>query len=377
MDHSSLKSVVATTMAHELGHNFGMEHDTESCKCVDERCIMSASSSSISPTHWSSCSIDQLNYAFHHGMNYCLKNKPKKLFDSPECGNGFVEAGEQCDCGLPDLCNNTCCNASTCMLNSNASCATGECCDLMTCRPKAAGIECRSALGECDLPEYCKGDSEYCPSDVFKRNTESCGKGNNKAFCYEGSCKSHDDQCKILWGRSGVSSSECYSKNIDGNHFGNCGYDKFSNNYTKCSEENKMCGMLHCRHLNERLEFGMESVSMLAHTFISHLSKIIPCRTAIVDLGLDVKDPGMTPDGSICDINKMCVNKTCMSISSLRGTPFALGCPENCNGNGICNSKGHCHCHVGFGSPTCSSPGPGGSDDSGPASVSYGIYYLL
>jgi hypothetical protein len=34
---------------------------------------MSASSSSIAPRHWSSCSIDQLNLAFHHGMNYCLK----------------------------------------------------------------------------------------------------------------------------------------------------------------------------------------------------------------------------------------------------------------------------------------------------------------
>ena len=46
------------------------------------------------------------------------------------CGNGFVEAGEQCDCGMKGHCDNPCCNASTCMLYSNASCATGECCDL-------------------------------------------------------------------------------------------------------------------------------------------------------------------------------------------------------------------------------------------------------
>jgi len=52
------------------------------------------------------------------------------LFDSPVCGNGFVEAGEQCDCGMKGHCDNPCCNASTCMLYSNASCATGECCDL-------------------------------------------------------------------------------------------------------------------------------------------------------------------------------------------------------------------------------------------------------
>lgn len=107
-----------------------MEHDTNECDCPDERCIMAPSSSSSSPTHWSKCSKDYLALAFDHGMDYCLRNKPLSLFDSPVCGNGFVEPGEQCDCGLPQICDNTCCNATTCMLYNNATCATGECCDL-------------------------------------------------------------------------------------------------------------------------------------------------------------------------------------------------------------------------------------------------------
>ncbi len=41
----------------------------------------------------------------------------------------FVEAGEECDCGLPEHCDNPCCNPYTCKLHVNATCATGECCD--------------------------------------------------------------------------------------------------------------------------------------------------------------------------------------------------------------------------------------------------------
>jgi hypothetical protein len=66
--------------------------------------------------------------------------------------------------------------------------------------------------------------------------------------------------------------------------------------------------MLHCRHLNERLEFGMESVAILSHSFINSGGSIIPCRTAIVDLGLNEVDPGLAPDGAKCGEGK--VSKT-------------------------------------------------------------------
>lgn len=364
MDHSNIVAVVATTIAHEMGHNFGMEHDTDECKCSDDRCIMSSSSSSVAPTQWSSCSIDQLNLAFHHGMDYCLMNKPKKLFESPICGNNFVEPGEQCDCGLPHHCNNSCCNPYTCMLYSNASCATGNCCDLTTCKPHVAGKQCRESDGECDLPEYCTGDSEFCPGDVFKRDTEECGDG--KAYCYQGSCRSHNDQCKILWGPSGASSDQCYDKNTNGSRHGNCGYDKLKNEYISCKQTDALCGMLQCRHLNERLEFGMESVAILSHSFMNYRGSIVPCRTAIVDLGLQSIDPGLTPDGAKCNEGKMCMSQKCLSIESLR-MGKNLECP-NCNGNGVCNSKGHCHCDEGYAPPFCDGPGVGGSTDSGPAS---------
>ncbi|CAK9824753.1 Disintegrin and metalloproteinase domain-containing protein 12 [Anthophora retusa] len=367
MDHSNVVGLVAATVAHEMGHNFGMEHDSADCLCPEEKCIMASSSGSSGPTQWSTCSLEHLSLAFEHGMDYCLRNKPQKLFDSPICGNGFVESGEQCDCGLKENCDNPCCNVTTCMLHSNASCATGECCDLKTCRPKTAGTECRSAEHECDLPEYCTGQSEYCPVDVFKMDGESCNMG--KAFCYHGSCRTHNDQCKLLWGPTGTSSdAQCYEMNNKGTKHGNCGYNRVESSYVKCIDENLLCGMLHCKHLNERLEFGMESVAILSHSFINNGGKIIPCRSAIVDLGLNQVDPGLAPDGAKCAPGKMCVNQKCMPVADLRASVSGgKACPNNCGGNGVCNSLGHCHCNRGFRPPDCTQPGVGGSEDSGPA----------
>lgn len=251
------------------------------------------------------------------------------------------------------------------MLHSNASCATGECCDLSTCHPKTAGTVCRKKEGECDLPEYCTGASEYCPSDYFKRDTEECNGG--KAYCYQGECRSHNDQCKLLWGPSGKSSEQCYVKNLEGTRHGNCGFDRLANVYVNCSKPDINCGMLQCRHLNERLEFGMESVAFLSHSFISFEGAIIPCRTAVVDLGLQSIDPGLTPNGAKCDVNKMCVNQKCVALDKLRAEGIGRQCPENCSGQGVCDNMGHCHCNAGFNPPLCNAPGPGGSEHSGPA----------
>lgn len=121
----------------------------------------------------------------------------------------------------------------------------------------------------------------------------------------------------------------------------------------------------------------MESVAVLSHSFISHDGSIIPCRTAIVDLGLESIDPGLTPDGSICDTDKMCVGQKCVSIEEMITNKLVLDCPENCNGHGVCDNAGHCHCDKGFAPPLCDSPGAGGSEHSGPATNPAGIFNVF
>ncbi|KAL8622640.1 hypothetical protein ACOMHN_009274 [Nucella lapillus] len=94
VDYNGPVTLVATTVAHEMGHNFGMEHDNDTrCSCPQDKCIMAATSGHISPQHWSSCSQNSLQEAFELGMDYCLQDLPPAAFQGPVCGNGVLEGG--------------------------------------------------------------------------------------------------------------------------------------------------------------------------------------------------------------------------------------------------------------------------------------------
>ncbi|RWR99648.1 disintegrin and metalloproteinase domain-containing protein 28-like isoform X2, partial [Dinothrombium tinctorium] len=338
-DHSHIIGLVATTVAHELGHNFGMEHDNDKCKCPDDKCIMAPSSSSTSPKHWSSCSIDYLNYAMSRGMDYCLRNMPKDVM-GPVCGNGFLEKGEECDCGLKEYCDNPCCNPNNCTLVFGAKCASGSCCDISTCEIKKNAELCREAVSECDTPEFCDGSSEFCPTDVYVHDGTVCGDRN--AYCYKKQCKSHNSQCKLLWGPfANVSNLRCFEKNPKGNIIFNCGFNFVNTSYISCDVDDFLCGKLHCMNTSE-LEFGMESVSIISTAFLKLSNELISCKSVHIDLGIDLIDPGLVPDGAKCGIDKMCINKKCVTVESILSLN---ACESNCNGNGVCDNEGKCHCN--------------------------------
>ena len=57
------------------------------------------------PTVFSTCSKKDLAARLEKGVGMCLYNMPevKVLYGGQKCGNGYVEEGEECDCGEPEV----------------------------------------------------------------------------------------------------------------------------------------------------------------------------------------------------------------------------------------------------------------------------------
>ncbi|XP_062838376.1 disintegrin and metalloproteinase domain-containing protein 33 [Anolis carolinensis] len=366
MDHSELPIGAAATMAHEIGHNFGMSHDIEGC-CVEATasqggCVMAAATGYPFPKVFSSCSRGQLESYFQKGGGMCLFNLPdtKDLVVGKKCGNGFLEDGEECDCGEVEECTNPCCHPHNCTLKAGAECAHGDCCK--SCKLKTAGTMCRDPAGSCDLPEYCTGASPYCPTNVYLLDGSSCSYG--EAYCNNGMCMTHHQQCVQLWG-SGASPAPdaCFQDvNRAGDMYGNCGKDKHGQ-YVKCALKDAKCGKIQCQSSAAKPK-GTNTISM--DTTIRFNGREIKCRGTLVyatndDEG-DMSDPGLVMTGTKCGDGMVCKDQQCLNASF-----FELDkCISKCHGHGVCNSNRNCHCDAGWAPPLCEKPGLGGSVDSGP-----------
>ncbi|XP_015780892.1 PREDICTED: ADAM 17-like protease [Acropora digitifera] len=155
--------------AHEIGHNFGSEHDPDTDECApgDTRAeggkfIMypaSVSGQFQNNKEFSPCSKRRILGVLQSKSQFCFTEPRNEI-----CGNYKKEANEECDPGGISPKDTNCCTKN-CKLQPRAVCSDGydsPCC--RDCVYSNVFIKCREEdRASCKKESYCNGSSPSCP----------------------------------------------------------------------------------------------------------------------------------------------------------------------------------------------------------------------
>uniref|UniRef100_A0A3Q4BB76 Uncharacterized protein n=1 Tax=Mola mola TaxID=94237 RepID=A0A3Q4BB76_MOLML len=174
---------------HELGHNFGAEHDPDNiafCAPSDDqggKFVMypiAVSGDHVNNKRFSICSKISVGKTLRFKAPVCFKERNSKV-----CGNSRVEDGEECDPGLLHLNEDPCCS-SDCKFKHGAQCSdrNSPCC--RNCKFEQAGIRCQEAISAtCKGISSCTGNSSQCPLPVNADDNTTCV---DNGRCLNGEC---------------------------------------------------------------------------------------------------------------------------------------------------------------------------------------------
>uniref|UniRef100_A0A3B4V503 ADAM metallopeptidase domain 17a n=1 Tax=Seriola dumerili TaxID=41447 RepID=A0A3B4V503_SERDU len=207
---------------HELGHNFGAEHDPDNipyCAPSDDqggKFVMypiAVSGDHVNNKRFSNCSKISIGKTLRSKAPVCFKERNSKV-----CGNSRVEDGEECDPGLLHLNDDLCCS-SDCKFKSGAQCSdrNSPCC--RNCKFEHAGVRCQEPISAtCKGISSCTGNSSVCPppanaaDDTICVDNGRCLKGECNPFCeamqnlQSCACNETEDSCKVCCRKDGTCS---------------------------------------------------------------------------------------------------------------------------------------------------------------------------
>ncbi|XP_072912982.1 disintegrin and metalloproteinase domain-containing protein 17 isoform X2 [Hemitrygon akajei] len=205
--------------AHELGHNFGAEHDPDSHECAPTdddggKYVMypiAVSGDQENNKLFSNCSKRSIYQTLINKASKCFQKRNNKV-----CGNSRVDEGEECDPGLLHLHEDKCCT-DQCKLKKDKKCSdkNSPCC--RDCQFEKAGKKCQEAINAtCKGESTCTGTDQFCPApgnaadQTICVDMGKCKNGECIPFCEAEhslkscACNETDNSCKVCCRKDGI-----------------------------------------------------------------------------------------------------------------------------------------------------------------------------
>uniref|UniRef100_A0A8P4KU53 ADAM metallopeptidase domain 17b n=1 Tax=Dicentrarchus labrax TaxID=13489 RepID=A0A8P4KU53_DICLA len=217
---------------HELGHNFGAEHDPDNiphCAPREDqggKYVMypiAVSGDHVNNKMFSNCSKHSIVKRLRTKAPSCFKQRNINV-----CGNSRVEQGEECDPGLLHIDSDLCCT-NECRLKARAQCSDRNSACCKNCRFESEGEVCQEPISAtCKGHSYCTGNSSECPppenapDQTVCLDSGECLNGECIPFCQSVlklqpcACNETNSSCKVCCRGSG---GVCAPYQDDTGHF--------------------------------------------------------------------------------------------------------------------------------------------------------------
>ncbi|XP_061623007.1 A disintegrin and metalloproteinase with thrombospondin motifs 12 [Phyllopteryx taeniolatus] len=226
---------VAFTIAHEMGHSFGIHHDGQGNDCevggrhpfIMSRQLMYDSS----PLTWSSCSKDYITRFLDRGWGFCLDDRPSKRDLTTPLARLGVRYTTHHQCQLQYGPNATFCNEVDNICQILWCSVNGSCRSKLDSPPPLSPPLGGGGVNPCEL--HCRPDTEYFSEKMLDTVTDGtpCFMNNNsRNICVNGVCKevgcdygidsnAVEDRCGVCLG-DGTSCKTVYKSFEEGEGFG-------------------------------------------------------------------------------------------------------------------------------------------------------------